>query len=235
MLIVVVVLFFGGSIWLTWYLTRRQVTKADVPLPLTPASTTQTPTTKEETAAETKQDKEGVTIQLSARFNLISFGHRLAPSDCKNVFTNLSSRDAFALKQGKWVNCFSEQEWSAVPSEGYFVGSANGENLKVPSSATPVSTTERHSIDVAKGWNAFGNPFPRPFTWQLGQVEVKFSDKTMTYQEAIDRQHLSAAFRFNSIDQKFDQVQDGDTIPVSQGLLVQSGGKGTIIIPGPGE
>jgi len=233
----VAALFIAGIVYLTYYFTRRQLTKAD--FPLLPQSTATL------TATETKQPPEGqatspetqsqLTLQLSAGFNLVSFGHRLAPSDCKNVFANLSSRQASALVQGKWQSCFADREWSVAPGEGYFVNSKNGENLKISVTATPVSTSERFSFNLAKGWSAIGNPFPKSLKLDLAKVEASFDSKTFTLKQAIENKNLSPLHRFNPITRAFEEVKDSDVIQANQGLIIQSAAKGTITFPGPGD
>lgn len=235
LLALVTVLFVAGTIYLTYYLTARQATKAD--FPLLPSSTTTGTATAEptETPSNAQADQSGtVTAQLSAGFNLVSFGHRPAPSDCKNVFAN---KEVFALRQGKWVSC-SESQWSVVPGEGYFVKSKNGENFKIPVALTPVATDERFIIELVKGWNAIGNPYPKSFTLDLTKVEIQFDDKTETAKEAIDATHVSPLHLFDPLSGSsgsFKPINDGETIQLNEGFVIQSSTKATLTFPGPGQ
>lgn len=233
----VVALFIAGIVYLTYYLTRRQVTQADFPL-LPNSTTTGTSTatsepTQAKSSAQTDESSTG-TAQLSAGFNLFSFGHRPAPSDCKNVF---GSKEVFALRQGKWVACTQDQ-WSVAPGEGYFVKSKNGENFKIPVALTPVAIDERFSIELATGWNAIGNPYPKSFTLELAKVEVEFDDKTETAKEAIDASHVSPPHLFDPLSGSsgsFKPINDGDTIQINEGFIIQSPAKATLTFPGPGQ
>lgn len=234
LLALVVLLFVAGIIYLTYYLTRRQVTKADFPL-LPSSTTTGTPAPTSEPAefpgSTQTEASSTVTVQLSAGFNLIAFGHRPAPSDCKNVFAN---KEAFALRQGKWVSC-SESQWSAAPGEGYFVKSKNGENFKIPVGLTPVARDERFSVELATGWNAIGNPYPKSFTLEFTKLEIQFDDKTMTLKQAIDGQHVSPLHRFNPLSRSFEEIKEGEALEVNQGFVVQSPAKASLTFPGPGQ
>ncbi len=233
----VVLVFVAGIIYLTYYLTRRQITKAD--FPLLPSSTTSgtSASTSEPTPAPSSGEanqSNSVTLQLSAGFNLVSFGHRLSPADCKNVFANLSTKEVFALLQGKWVSC-SESQWSVTPGEGYFVKSKSGENLKVLAQATPVATNERFPMKLRAGWNAIGNPYPKSFKLELAKVEVQFDDKTETAKEAIDGKHVSPFHFFDPISGSFKEIKEGDTIELNQGFVIQASGAATLTFPGPGQ
>lgn len=228
--VLVMVAFFVGAIYLTYYLTRRQISRADVSL-IPPPTASITPTqTESKTKAETKESQGAVTVQLSAGFNLISFGHRFSPSDGKNVFANLSTKDAFFLKQGKWENFFTGGG-SIVPGEGYFVRSASGEALKVPVDGTTVSLDERFTFRLTKGWNAIGNPF-RAVAWN---PEVKVKDQILRIDEAVAKQYLSDAFWYDPIAKKYEVQKKGDTLPAGRGLLIQSGGEVELILVGPGS
>lgn len=231
-LALVVLLFVAGIIYLTYYLTARQATKAD--FPLLPSSTTTGTATREptQTPSNAQADQSGtVTAQLSAGFNLVSFGHRPSPSDCKNVFAN---KEVFALLQGKWVGC-AENQWSVAPGEGYFVKSKNGENFKIPVALTPVATDERFSVDLATGWNAIGNPYPKSFKLELAKIEILFDDKTMILKEAIDGTHVSPLHAFDPLSGSFKEIKDGDTIQLNQGFVIQSSTKASLTFPGPGQ
>jgi len=230
LLALVVAVFVAGIIYLTYYVTARQVTKAD--FPLLPSSTTTGISTPERTTDQTvSEPKQGeLTLQLSAGFNLVSFGHRLAPSDCENVFPN---KEVFALIQGKWASC-AESKWPVAPGKGYFVNSKNGENLKIVAQATAVPTTERQTSTLDKGWNALGNPYPKQFKLDSTKLEVQFDDKTMTLKAAIDSKFVSPLHRFNPLSRAFEEIKDGDMLQGNQGFVIQSAAKGTLTFPGPG-
>ncbi|MBI3495364.1 hypothetical protein HY065_01940, partial [Candidatus Berkelbacteria bacterium] len=118
----ILALFLAGALYGAWYLGRKQTTQADVSLlpvattsqlapPVTSgAKTTTTPSATAASAPPGAAAQDSITLQLSAGYNLVSFGHRFSPSNCRNVFANLSTHEVSAMRQGKWVSCFTDSE-----------------------------------------------------------------------------------------------------------------------------
>ncbi|MCC7493477.1 MAG: DUF11 domain-containing protein [Fimbriimonadaceae bacterium] len=67
---------------------------------------------------------------------------------------------------------------AAVPGRGYF--------LRLSEAVTPTLSgplpdeTQRYGIPLAAGWNLVGNPWLRPLTWSLDQIQVRLGETTQT-------------------------------------------------------
>ncbi len=225
-LILSLVIFFIASIALTWYIATKWKISADV----SPVATS-TKTTIAEPASTTKTDtatspaSEAVNLILQPGFNLKSIPYYLAPSDGKNIFSQLRSREAFALVDGKWASLLDSGSLS--PGQGVIVQSADGEVYKLPVSATAVNKKEPFTIHLNSGWNAIGNPFSFDIKWN---PVIKTDKGSTTLVKAVEAKILSVAKRYNAAGKEYEDVAVDSAWKAFEGFLIKSGGEMDLII-----
>lgn len=230
LILILAIIFFAGSIYLTWYLASQRQSNADVAQ--TTASTV--PTTEQTTSGtsgSTTVSTDGsisqkVSLILQPGYNLKTIPYILSPNDGKTIFLNLISRKASALENGEWKDLLTDSR-AVTPAQGIIVESQNGEVYTLPGTATELDQKKPFNISIKTGWNAIGNPFTHDIKWN---PVIKTSQGSTSLKKALEANILTAAFSYNAASKEYEEMKENDTWRTFQGLLIKSGGDLDLII-----
>ncbi|TSC92308.1 MAG: hypothetical protein CEN89_761 [Candidatus Berkelbacteria bacterium Licking1014_7] len=227
-LIIFLILFFAGSIYLTWYITKNQQGSADVTGTSTSAPATDSSTSAGLTTDETSKDTtaEKVRLILQPGYNLKTLPYILSPNDGKTVFLGLKSQKADVLENDEWKNLLSDSR-ALTPGQGFVVMSENGEVYDLPVSATEIDQKTPFTIKLKSGWNAVGNPFTHDIKWN---PIIKTSRGSTTLTKALEANFLTKPYAYDSAGKEYSQLEVNDTLKFFQGILIKSGGNLDLIL-----
>jgi len=226
LLILSLAVFFVASIALTWYIATKWKISANVaPVATTTKTATTEPASTTQTNVAVNTTAELVNLILQPGFNLKTIPYYLAPSDGKNIFSQLKSSEAFILIGEKWSSLL--ETGSLSPGQGVIIKSGEGEVYKLPVSATKVDETKPFTIHLKTGWNAIGNPFSFDVKWN---PIIKVAQGSTTFAKATEAHILSGAKRYSAAGKEYEDIATDSAWKTFEGLLSKSGGEMDLII-----
>lgn len=226
-----VILLFA-AVFLTWYITSRNIlkTKADQP-PSAPAATitqTQTPQIASGENQVVSQNQK-VSLTLLKGWNFRAVPWVLSPNDGRTLFAGLASGETFYFdaENQKYISLL--EKGAITPGQGLVVNSKDGEVLTLPTTAAQVvDETKPFRIALKKNWNLIGNPFNKDIVWNP-TIEINNGSK-ITLDNAQEKNYLSPSYIWSPTSGAYLKVNPGQNIKATQAILIKSGGPLQLII-----
>jgi hypothetical protein len=225
-LIILLLVFFVGSIALTWYIASQRRIEAETAVTSTSTTTTTDRAVSDTGPTSTSESEEIVNLILQPGYNLKTIPYILSPNDGKTVFLNLSSQEVDVLEGGEWKDILADSQ-TVSPGQGMVIYSKEGEVYTLPVSASELDQTKPFTIRLTQGWNAIGNPFTRDVKWN---PVIRTSKGSTTLDKAITANILSKAYYYDTAGKEYREMATDATWKTFQGLLIKAGGAFDLII-----